>query len=106
MYGAAYAQSPVWGVGNLPSAPLDVFMGEESATLAEPKQKPKATFLKSTVRVSLAFRNQSSSDSMNLLVELEKRGKTCPSSTEEKYKLILDAHHLGHFGREAIFKRL
>ena len=41
-----------------------------------------------------------------LLVEMEKRGKTCPATKEERRALIEKEHAFGHFGREAIFKKL
>jgi hypothetical protein len=40
------------------------------------------------------------------MVELERRGKRCPASTLERHELISKAHAYGHFGREAIFRRL
>ena len=42
----------------------------------------------------------------NLLVEMEKRGKTSPSTTAAKRELIVNEHLFGHFGRDAIFKSL
>ena len=42
----------------------------------------------------------------DLQVEMEKRGKSIPTSTVEKVKLIKDSHERGHFGREAVFKDL
>jgi hypothetical protein len=50
--------------------------------------------------------DQSESSTMSLAVELEKRGKVCPSSDKEKHDLIETQHLFGHFGREAIFKAL
>ena len=40
-----------------------------------------------------------------LIIELEKRGKSAPSM-EKRTELIQHEHSLGHFGREAIFKKL
>lgn len=42
----------------------------------------------------------------SVAVEMERRGKTCPSTDEEKRALIESAHQLGHFGRDAIWKSL
>jgi hypothetical protein len=54
--------------------------------------------------------SKSSSDNadppQSLLVEMEKRGKSCPASTAEKQFLISKTHQFGHFGREAMFKHL
>jgi len=55
--------------------------------------------------------DNSTSDSLaqkdlNLLVELERRGKKMPKSDTERKELISKAHLFGHFGREAIFKKL
>lgn len=41
-----------------------------------------------------------------LLVELERRGKTSPSTGEEKLKLIDAEHQRGHFGRDSIYRAL
>ena len=40
-----------------------------------------------------------------LLIELEKRGKIAPPE-QDRYELIQHEHSFGHFGREAIFKKL
>jgi hypothetical protein len=51
--------------------------------------------------------NHSSDESkMELQIELEKRGKHCPQSIEERKHLIRQEHLFGHFGRDAIFKSL
>jgi len=89
MFHAAYSASPLWGVaGSLPSAPLAI-----SAALLDGEgggdQSPAQ-----------------SSPSSDLIVELERRGKRCPASTLERHELISKAHAYGHFGREAIFRRL
>lgn len=42
---------------------------------------------------------------VNLAVELERRGKRAPPESE-RVKLIEDAHLFGHFGRDALFKKL
>ena len=47
-----------------------------------------------------------STSSVDLMIELAKRGKKAPASTEEKAELIQKEHLFGHFGREAIFKAL
>lgn len=43
---------------------------------------------------------------VDLMVELEKRGKKCPDSEEEKVELIKKHHLYGHFGREGVFRSL
>jgi RNase H-like domain found in reverse transcriptase/Integrase core domain/Integrase zinc binding domain/Reverse transcriptase (RNA-dependent DNA polymerase)/Chromo (CHRromatin Organisation MOdifier) domain len=53
--------------------------------------------------------NASSSSSpspFDLAVEMEKRGKTVPTSEPDKSELIQKEHDFGHFGREAVFKAL
>ena len=44
--------------------------------------------------------------SSDLAVELERRGKVCPPSEAERLALIEKVHSFGHFGREAVFRRL
>jgi transposase InsO family protein len=95
MYGEAYSSSDTWGVNpRFPSAPptdisikaLDlVDRGEREASA------PSAS---------------SSSAASNLQVELEKRGKKSPSSDEEKQSMIAQEHAMGHFGVEAVYRKL
>lgn len=103
MFQAAYATAPVWGVdGSLTTAPLQLsatqLVGERAAdqSAGQPQAQPDDT----QIPLSAA------APSSDLIVELERRGKRCPSSDDERSELIKDAHALGHFGREAIFRRL
>ena len=43
---------------------------------------------------------------LKLIVELERRGKIAPSTREERLKLIDEEHQRGHFGRDAIYRKL
>jgi len=45
-------------------------------------------------------------DRIDLLIELEKRGKRAPASMEERHQLIEKEHSLGHFGKDVIFRKL
>ena len=104
MFHTAYSASPVWGVaGALPSTPLHIsassLAGGEDATApsappthptSAPSDAPDAPLL-------------SGSD---LAVELARRGKICPPTEVERLALIQKAHSFGHFGREAVFRRL
>jgi DNA-directed RNA polymerase subunit RPC12/RpoP len=96
MYGAAYEQSPVWGVNpHFPSCPLvvdavqvnnaSVVMGEEEESDADASSSQQIS-------------------NVDLAIELEKRGKSCPVSLEQRIELMQKAHQFGHFGREAVFK--
>ncbi|MGH2640058.1 MAG: RNase H-like domain-containing protein, partial [Rhabdochlamydiaceae bacterium] len=105
MFGSAYVQSPVWGVdGHLQTGPIpdSSQMGEGSALAATTNARstsiPSGNHHAAAVGVT--------SNEINLQVELEKRGKKCPSDPGQRKKLIEDAHLFGHFGREAVFKRL
>ena len=100
MFHVAYSTSPAWGVGgSLPVAPLQLhasqLVGEGAA--AEPDSSAEQAR-----RTSPSV----STSPSELAVELERRGKRCPSTLEERSELIKTAHSLGHFGREAIFRRL
>lgn len=102
MFHAAYSASPVWGVaGSLPTAPLQInassLVGEGDAD-----QSAKST---SSQAESTSAPSQLNSE-VDLAVELERRGKRCPPSEVERSELIKKAHSFGHFGREAIFRRL
>ena len=113
MYGAAYEHSPVWGVDprfpapppddeptqsaplplrslDVNLAPIGVGEGEISADSIDPSA-PSSSLL-----------HQDST----LAVELEKRGKKCPATADERSDLIAAAHAFGHFGMEAVFKRI
>ena len=43
---------------------------------------------------------------LKLIVELERRGKIAPATHEERLKLIDEEHQRGHFGRDAIYRKL
>jgi hypothetical protein len=117
MYGSAYSQSPVWGVNpQFPTAPITlVEEGEGSASHAVnnpshpssqlPSHTPQSSTSNGSIQCHSASINASDS-SVDLKIELEKRGKTCPATDEEKAELIAKAHQFGHFGREAVFKHL
>lgn len=101
MFHAAYSTCPVWGVdGILPTSPLELelngssLVGEGDADHSAPQPAS-----------SVPSQIQSTSES-DLIVELERRGKRCPSSEMERSVLIQKVHSFGHFGREAIFRRL
>ena len=107
MFGSAYSQSPVWGVnGWLPSSPLanQHFPSEEGEREAL-ASKNSVSSAAATVSDGNDLDNNPTS-SQQLLVEIEKRGKICPDSAEERAALISQTHQFGHFGREAMFKQL
>jgi RNase H-like domain found in reverse transcriptase/Integrase core domain/Integrase zinc binding domain/Chromo (CHRromatin Organisation MOdifier) domain/Reverse transcriptase (RNA-dependent DNA polymerase) len=103
MFHAAYSASPVWGVaGSLPATPLQfnaasLLVGERDADHSAPQ--PASTSLSSSDPLP-------ESAESDLVVELERRGKRCPPSEVERSELIKKAHSFGHFGREAVFRRL
>jgi hypothetical protein len=107
MFHAAYSASPVWGVaGSLPTAPLQLnassLVGEGDAD----HSAPQPTSTSSQASSSSVPPHLSSESESDLVVELERRGKHCPPSEVERSELIKKAHLFGHFGREAIFRRL
>lgn len=106
MYGAAYEQSAIWGVdGRFPTSPISsIVEGEGSASSAVNTNTHSST-VDNSIQCSSASTGTMLSQS-DLQVELEKRGKICPSTDEEKSDLIAKAHQFGHFGREAVFKAL
>jgi hypothetical protein len=112
MFGAAYTQSPVWGVnGNLPTNPIaDSFNGGERSASTAAVTLSMDTNCSAASIESMGDGDSSSStvrlSDIDLSVELEKRGKTCPSDPAERKRLIEQAHQFGHFGREAVFKYL
>lgn len=105
MFGSAYAQSPVWGVnGSLPSAPIVTLTSSSAGEREATASSSNDTIQFSAASTSSNDTGSSAPASQHLLVELERRGKTCPATLEEKELLISKAHHLGHFGREAILR--
>jgi hypothetical protein len=96
MYGAAYSQSPVWGVNSqFDSAPIvisPVDITDETIGSGE-GEEPHIS-------------SSSSSNNNSLLIEMEKRGKRSPNTEAERIELIQKVHQFGHFGVEAVFRRL
>ena len=104
MYAATYGTS-TWGVppnirfeGKLPE--------DDSMSSTFPRGERSAL---DTIAVSALCPEDESeaSDSclINLRIEMEKRGKTVPPPADRE-RLIQQQHALGHFGRDAIFKKL
>ncbi len=101
MYGAAYSQSPIWGAQAVfPTAPLE----EISVRSAGFRSSPLGEGAVDSVQDS--SQRPSALSSTELEVELERRGKKAPSSSEDKLALIQSTHALGHFGVEATFRKL
>jgi hypothetical protein len=99
MFHTAYSTAPTWGVaGLLPAAPLQLnasqLVGERAADPSAGQSDSVQIHLSASVPPS------------ELVVELERRGKRCPPSDAERSEMIKRAHAAGHFGREAIFRRL
>jgi hypothetical protein len=99
MFHTAYSTAPTWGVaGLLPAAPLQLnasqLVGERAADPLAGQSDSVQIHLSASVPPS------------ELVVELERRGKRCPPSDAERSEMIKRAHAAGHFGREAIFRRL
>jgi hypothetical protein len=90
MFSAAYPE--VWGVAPANITFSSNLIGEGNAT--------------ASASTPADFEPISVSSADILAVEMEKRGKTIPSSDAEKIELIKKAHLFGHFGRESIFKSL
>lgn len=112
MYGAAYEQSPIWGVdGHFPTSPIKLIeRGEGSASSAvnTPTRAPSPapSSQPSVSKDSIQCHSALIASDIDVKIELEKRGKTCPVTDEDKAALITKAHQFGHFGREAMFKSL
>lgn len=131
MYAASYADTGTWGVarsfnmsnielineplaaapkdvtGPLPKtsevvslAPVSLPMGEGAANIsAEENENKETTHQLQTGKVDF-------NKDFDLLVELDKRGMTMPSSEAERKALVEAEHAVGHFGIEAIYKSL
>jgi hypothetical protein len=97
MYGEAYSSSATWGVNpQFPSSPMPAektikLMGRDNDGERE---------------ASDSSASSSPSSSIDLQAQLEKRGKKSPASDEEKIKLIDAEHAFGHFGVEAVYRKL
>jgi len=81
-----------------------------ASLIGEEEAKASPTTSTSTVTTTITTTESDDEDPIidtsQLIVELEKRGKVRPATEEECRSLIADAHAFGHFGREAVFKRL
>jgi hypothetical protein len=113
MYACTYKDT--WGIPSH-NVTFSSLMGERSAVVhhsADTKGLILASSVSSTNPpeapgpkvFALSQVSDADTDSSNLLVEMEKRGVTIPPSPE-RLTLITDAHALGHFGREAVFRSL
>ena len=104
MYGEAYSQSPVWGVNpNFPTSPLPA-ISINSVSLSLNGEREVSSQISDPSSTYTSF--PSITSSINLAIELEKRGKKSPTTQEEKNNLITQEHSFGHFGVQAIFNQL
>ena len=104
MFHAAYSASPVWGVeGVLPTAPLHI---NASSLVGERDADQSAQSIPSQEDPTSVPSQHSSESDLAVELDSERRGKRCPSSDSERSELIKRTHSFGHFGREAIFRRL
>ena len=124
VHGVTTRSSTKLGIRSRPKTSL---VGEESATpaLTPPIPSVPSVIPPSTSPAVSEHKSADSSDSFpelepveesepkpdrmlsesELAVEMEKRGKKCPSVPEQQ-ELLMKAHISGHFGREAIYKKL
>ena len=104
MFAAQYHNS-VWGI------PSNIrFEGIASASVDEPLPPDKSLFLPVKSFSLEGERSESSDDQedrsmVQLRAEMERRGKSIPLP-EDRTQLIAQQHQLGHFGRDAIYKKL
>ena len=111
MYGEAYIQSPVWGVSpQLPTSPLPPISvkalslgGERESSESSSSSISHESNFNSVPGHNLILTDDEKS---LLLVEMERRGKTSPSTIEEQIQLVDQEHSFGHCGVEAIFRQL
>jgi transposase InsO family protein len=76
-----------------------------SVTVATPSV-PLATLTSDPASISSSALGSEAASQARLLVELERRGKRIPETNEERSNLIEEEHLRGHFGRDAIYKKL
>ena len=134
LYGTAYTHAPVWGAANLSShfaTPLTDEVTIRALSLGGGRGGSSSAPARPSVTASVATHNdegrsddsddddaradtattedESAADAeafASLQVELERRGKQCPATAEERLALIQKEHLFGHFGREAVFNQL
>ena len=56
--------------------------------------------------ITMEPQSSSNVDELKTIAAMEYRGKTAPSSINERFRLIDEDHARGHFGREAVFRAL
>ena len=94
--------------------PFDVLRGEEDASASFPNTASTASTAATPTPAPAALSSATATASgarepnakFDMIIEMEKRGKTVPSSDVEKLLLIQKEHDVGHFGREAVYKAL
>lgn len=94
MFSASYPQT--WGIP-LPADPPSSVPSSPDAQSANPSVSLSVAVVLTGEGVALA--------SVDLAVELEKRGAKAPAESERP-ELIRKTHLFGHFGREAVYKSL
>ena len=67
---------------------------------------PKTKSMDADTVIAEPVRPPISLDELKVVAAMEYRGKSAPSSQQQKNQLIMNEHAQGHFGREAIFRSL
>ena len=68
--------------------------------------QPLSSFLSALAGISNNNSNNNNEHPPSLLIELEKRGMSCPTTQVERQQLIQDVHNQGHFGITAVLQKL
>ena len=89
-----------YGIGNRRSRE-----GRASAVVDLP-DAPDASHPAPSSPTSVGPTPQIEDKELHLLVELERRGKVAPTTEQERHQLIDTEHLHGHFGRDAIYRKL
>ena len=129
MYASVYGDSPVWGIpssirglaeyaaqcerecgtADVPDPVTAIRGARLTQSPANVREADADEEEQDPVLVQLDAQLASSPDvskEVALAIALENRGKKCPASDAEKRDLIEKEHAFGHFGREAIYKKL
>jgi hypothetical protein len=105
MYGTIYERSPTWGVTFKVVDNNGNSISVAGATVQSGGTTGDSGFDFNGGGVADTAAVEHKIDTIDLSIELEKRGKVAPPISE-RIPLIQSEHQAGHFGREAIYKKL
>ena len=103
MHGSGRAHGATAAVSQMPiTANLD----DEDDEMEHKYDEPQTATMDAETIITEPVHPPTPLDELKVIAAMEYRGKSAPTSQQQRNQLIMNEHAHGHFGREAIFRTL